>query len=67
MIAIGPGTVAPASTWENARAVVTIKPRRTLVILSTPGLAPGTGSYTGTNVDSTTTMNSATTETATFT
>jgi hypothetical protein len=63
----GPGTVTPSSGWYNAGAKVTItaKPNQGQRFKSWAG--SGKGSYTGTSKIHTIAMNSAITETATFT
>jgi hypothetical protein len=63
----GPGTVTPSSGWYNAASKVTITaiPNTSHKFKSWAG--SGTGSYTGKKNPATVTINSAITETATFT
>jgi hypothetical protein len=62
-----PGSVAPGSGWQNAGQTLTIKatPTSGHKFISWTGV--GTGSYSGTSNPATITMNSAITETASFT
>ena len=63
----GPGTVTPTSGWYNAAQTVTIKATANSGHRFNSWAGSGTGSYTGTSATHTITMNTAITETATFT
>jgi hypothetical protein len=67
MTASGPGTVTPSSGWYNKGAKVTITATATTGHKFKSWTGIGTGSYTGKSASHTITMNSAITETATFT
>ena len=67
MVASGPGTVHPASTWKNAGQSYSISATHNAGHVFTSWTGTGTGSYTGTAKSATITMNSPITETATFT
>jgi hypothetical protein len=62
----GPGTVTPSSGWYNAGAKVTIIGTANSGHKFKSWTGTGTGSYTGSTNPATITMNSAITETATF-
>ena len=61
------GSVTPSSGWHNAGSTVTIKATAKTGHTFNKWTGTGTGSYTGTSGSHTITMNSAITETATFT
>jgi hypothetical protein len=63
----GPGSVTPSSGWYNAAQKVTITATANQGHKLKSWTGTGTGSYTGTSASYTITMNSAITETATFT
>jgi hypothetical protein len=67
MLVSGPGTVTPSSGWYNSGQTVTIKATENSGHTFKSWTGSGTGSYTGTTNPATITMNSAITETATFT
>jgi hypothetical protein len=67
MVASGPGTMSPSSGWYNSGQTVTITAKANSGHEFKSWTGSGTESYTGTKNPATITMNSAITETATFT
>ena len=63
----GPGTITPSTGWQNAGAKVTITATANSGHKFKSWTGTGTGSYTGSSASRTITMNSAITETGTFT
>ena len=63
----GPGTATPSSGWHNSGVKVTITARANSSHKFIKWTGTGTGSFTGTTNPATITVNSAITETATFT
>jgi len=63
----GPGTVTPTSGWYNSGQKVTITAKANTGHRFKSWTGSGTGSHTGTSPSHTMTMNTAVTETATFT
>ena len=61
------GSVTPSSGWQNAGVTITVKATAKTGHTFKSWTGSGTGSYTGTSATHTITMNSAITETATFT
>jgi hypothetical protein len=67
MLASGSGSATPSSGWYNSGAKVNIKATAITGHKFKSWTGSGRGSYTGTSASHTITMNSAVTETATFT